>query len=333
MRFCTVIPYGSNANAGQTAQSPMTYDELRADIRPPTYKWYQRLFQILCFFVFLGPLGVIILLLSVIIVTTTIFSIRLVCRALGVDTAYVMVAYPLIALGARLFVLALGIAWVRCDGDLDPRTRVVLANHVGFLDPLIFIAKWRITFICKKEFRDVAFLRALMDCIHPLYVDRTKSSGATQQIIGHIQDPNEWPLMIFPEGTIAGGNVVLKFHRGGFFSTSQIQPAAIRYIVPFLPKRWNTYLWVGQKPLDLFWGFLSMPLTICDIKWMNLEIGPGLEGDPEKAAGRTQLMMANELGLRAVDIGSDMLFHQKYQQQRAGGGDPAVIRRDPQPGT
>jgi glycerol-3-phosphate O-acyltransferase 3/4 len=329
MQFCTIIPYGSSSNTNQTSQSSMTYDELCADIEPPTYTWYQRLFQILCFFVFLGPIRVIILFLSVVFLTMMIFSLGLICRVIGVDASYVMIAYPLVAFGVRLFVLALGIAWIHCDGDIDPGTRVVLANHVGFLDPLIFIALWRITFICKKEFGDVAFLRALMNCIHPLYVDRTKSCGATQQIIGHVEDPNRWPLMIFPEGTIAGGNVILKFHRGGFLSKSRIQPVVIKYIVPFLPKKWNTYLWIGQKPLDLFWGLLSMPPTICSIKWMKPEVGPGLDDDPEKAADRTQLLMANELGLRAVNIGSNLLFHQKYKQQRAGGSDTGVVHREP----
>jgi glycerol-3-phosphate O-acyltransferase 3/4 len=293
----------------------MTYDELRADIRTPTYTWYQRLFQILCFFLFLGPIRIVILLLSAIILTTTIFSLRFICGCIGVDTAKVMIAYPLIAFGARLLLLALGIAWVHCDGDFDPKTRVILANHVGFLDPLIFIAKWKVTFVSKKEFRDVAFLRALMDCLHPLYADRTKSCGVTQQIINHIEDLNEWPLVIFPEGTIAGGNVMLRFHKSGFLSTSQIQPAVIRYIIPFLPKKWNTYLWIGQNPFALLWGLLSMPLTICHVKWMKPELGPGVKGDVEKAADRTQLLMANELGLRAVDIGSDLLFRQKCKSQ------------------
>jgi hypothetical protein len=169
----------------------------------------------------------------------------------------------------------------------------------------------------------------MMDCLDPLYVDRTKSCGATQQIIDRAEDINRWPLLIFPEGTIAGGSVMLKFHRGGFLTTRYIQPVLMRLVTPFMPAHWNTYIWTSQPLWELLWALFTMPFSICWLKWLSAEPGVGPKGDAEIAAERMQIAMANELGVKAVNAGSDLLFHNKYRPRREGENKEPVARRDP----
>lgn len=333
MPLFSIVPYSSAENKNQTHPTPMTFDELQHQVQAPTYTWRQRFFQVVCFFVFLGPLRILLLILSIVFVSLIVFTLRFIFVSLGYDTSCSMISWPLVRYGVRLFMAAFGIVWTHCDGELDPKSRILICNHIGFLDPLCFVGRWKVTFMAKKEFASIGVLRTLIDCIHPLYVDRTKSCGATQQIKNHAENPNEWPLMIFPEGTIAGGDIMLRFHRGGFLTNCQLQPVVLRLITPLLPKRWNSHLWVGDSGLGLLWQMLSMPFTICWIKWMTPIVAGEEKGDPEQFAERTQLLMANELGVKAVDIGSDRLFHQKYRRQKANENDSGVIQQESQVAT
>jgi 1-acyl-sn-glycerol-3-phosphate acyltransferase len=333
MPLYSIVPYSSPENKNQTHLSPMTYDELLDQLKAPAYTWYQRVFQIVCFFVFLGPLRILLLMISIIVVSSIAFTLRFIFVSLGYDTSRLLFSWPLLRYGVRAFIAAFGIVWTNSEGELDPKSRILICNHIGFLDPLCFIGRWKVTFMAKKEFASIGVLRTLIDCLHPLYVDRTKSCGATGQIKNHAKNSDEWPLMIYPEGTIAGGDFMLRFHRGGFLTNCQLQPVVLRLITPLLPKRWNSHLWADQSGLGLLWQMLSMPFTICWIKWMKPIAGGEEQVDAEQFAERTQLLMANELGVKAVDIGSDSLFHQKYCVQKANENADGVIRRECQTST
>jgi 1-acyl-sn-glycerol-3-phosphate acyltransferase len=308
MVFYSIIPYSSPDCKHQDSPGHLTEEELRQQVKSTHYPWYQLLFQVFTFFVFLGPLRILLAAASFIITFGTILIVRLTYRLIGRDPDNILWIWSFASTGLRLFLVACGIIWYRIEGKVDPRTRIILSNHVGFIDPLVMLSTWRVSYLCKNYFHNIRYLREVMAPIHPVYVDRTKRRGATQQIIDRANDSGSWPLLIFPEGTICQGEVMLQFHRGGFLTHHPIQPIVMKFMTPFLPKRWNTYLWTGQGLLGVFWNMMSMPFSICHLKVLETMTGEEFHGNVEKYALETQLKMANELGIRAVDISSNVLF-------------------------
>lgn len=315
MPLISVCPYSAPENIDQTFLSHMTEEELRMEVSAPQYKWYHKLFQIFCFLIFLGPIRLVLCLFILILFGCVGISTRLIVSLLGYnpDTGYTRsFLYWLGQRGLRVFIFTFGIVHIRVRGRLEDDTRIITANHVSFLDPLAILVMWRVSCLMKKEFSDVPSINKILDVVDPIYVDRSKSAGATMQLMERARNFDTYPLLIFPEGTICGGRVMLKFHLGAFLTPFKSQGVCIRYCTAFLPEQWNTYVWTGQSAPSLIWTMLCMPPSIVDLTIMPQTTVDGFgEGNVETYALKQQLAMANELGLRAVDLRSDVLFRAK----------------------
>lgn len=85
----------------------------------------------------------------------------------------------------------------------------------------------------------------------------------------------------------------------------------MQFWTPLLPKGWNTFSWLSQGTFELLWDQLSIPLSICKIKILD-PIYPDSESEnADLLATKAQLMMANQLGIQAIDRSSNELFHLK----------------------
>ena len=312
MVLYSYAPYEDENYKNQKELTYISDDEFQSSIHGPYYKWYHKLYQIICFFLFLGPLRVIISFSSLIIIGVVIIAAHKILRLLNMDLdKYRHINYNIGCIGVRLFIWGLGVGWIHIDGDWDPEARFVCCNHIGFIEPLVIVVSKNVSAVLKKDFKSVPFISDIIDIIDPIYVDRTKECGLTKAVSAQAHNLKKDPIMIFPEGAISNGNYMLKFHRSAFLDNQKVQPVCVRFYTPFCPKGWNTFYWLDQSGLGLICGLFAMPFSYCKVTLL-----PAFKEDPdnfspEEMAKKCQLMMANELGIKAVSRSSNELYRVK----------------------
>jgi 1-acyl-sn-glycerol-3-phosphate acyltransferase len=96
-----------------------------------------------------------------------------------------------------------------------PERGVVISNHRGYLDVVVFAALHPCVFVAKSEIRSWPFLGWMTTMAGTVYVDRGRG-GSAARAAGGMQAAEDAgiPVVFFPEGTTSNGASVLKFHSG-----------------------------------------------------------------------------------------------------------------------
>jgi 1-acyl-sn-glycerol-3-phosphate acyltransferase len=103
---------------------------------------------------------------------------------------------------------------VRGDGT-PPAGGVVISNHLGYLDIVVFAALHRCVFVAKSEIRRWPFMGWMTSMAGTVYVDRGRGGSAVRAARGMKAAADAGiPVVFFPEGTTSNGATVLKFHSG-----------------------------------------------------------------------------------------------------------------------
>jgi 1-acyl-sn-glycerol-3-phosphate acyltransferase len=162
----------------------------------------------------------------------------------------------------------------------------------------------------QQGYRKIAPLRVILELTEIIWIDRSRPGGVSEFFREAMEDVNQKPLVVYPEGTMTGGDMLLKFHRGAFLTKLPIQPVAVRFWQTLVPKGWNTYAYSNPNALEYFWGLVAMPWSVITVDYLPIMI-PGEDESVEALALRAQLTLANYLKVRAVDRSSDELFRKK----------------------
>ncbi|KAH0790586.1 Acyltransferase family protein [Histomonas meleagridis] len=289
-------------------------EEFKSAYLPHEMKWYYYLYQFICFFVFLGPLRIVISLTGCILLLLLVVIIRTILHLTGHADKLKHFCYRLAVLGFRFLGFAFGILYVHCKGDVDPETRIFFANHTAFIDPFLACTTHYFSSVMKIELSRNKIAKLIYENAYPIYVDRSVSTGATHYIIERANDPSLPPILIYPEGTLTNGDCLLKFHRGAFLTHKKVQPISVRYWQPFVPKGWNTFAWTEPNIIKHFASLLSMPFSFVTIEYMEpITLDKEGEGDVEKFTNYAQLLLANKLGVKAVNRSSNEIFKIKKE--------------------
>lgn len=118
-------------------------------------------------------------------------------------------------------------------GQLHTGTRLLVSNHVSWLDIVIIGAHAPVHFLSKAEVRDWPLIGWLASAAGTLFIQRGQASGSAlqQQLTGALQQGRS--LVIFAEGTTTAGNQVRTFHGRllscAIESATPIQPVALAY--------------------------------------------------------------------------------------------------------
>ncbi|KAK8840099.1 Ancient ubiquitous protein 1 [Tritrichomonas musculus] len=313
VKLCTSSPNYLPEYKNQKELSKVSEEEFNSAWKPHKYTWYQRLYQILCFIVFLGPIRAIIGLTVFVLSDILIVLIRIVIHSLKLqmDTGK-RFCISIANFGFRFLLLAFGILHIKVNGKIDPNTRVIISNHTAYVDPMIISCIHPVTVVMKAELAKSTFLRYLMEIVDPVYIDRSAHTGASQFIIEHANNFKRFPVLIFPEATTINGNHLLKFHRGAFLTNQKVQPCCIRYWQPLVPQGWNQYAWTTVSlPMYLF-EVLSMPFTIVSVDILDpITLDVEGKGNVDRFTTYAQIYMANHLGVKAITHSSNEIFMQK----------------------
>jgi 1-acyl-sn-glycerol-3-phosphate acyltransferase len=159
---------------------------------------------------------------------------------------------------SALLVMALLGIRLKVTGK-PPERGLMVANHLSYLDILIFGAALPCYLVSKAEIGRWPFFGFMARAGGTLFVDRSSLASA-QAVSGQIAErlKGTVPVLFFPEGTSTDGSQVLRFH-SRFFTPAvvagvPITTATVRYVpddgsperdlcwfgdAPFLPHLWN----------------------------------------------------------------------------------------------
>jgi 1-acyl-sn-glycerol-3-phosphate acyltransferase len=114
---------------------------------------------------------------------------------------------------ARRILKAMDIAW-RVDGTF-PQRGVIVSNHMGYLDIMVFAAQHCCVFVSKAELAQVPLLGWMTTMAGTVYVARGSGGSAIRAKSG-LEAAAEagLPIVIFAEGTTSDGSAVLPFRSG-----------------------------------------------------------------------------------------------------------------------
>jgi 1-acyl-sn-glycerol-3-phosphate acyltransferase len=96
-----------------------------------------------------------------------------------------------------------------------PGKGAVIANHLSYLDIVVFAALRPCVFVSKLEIKDWPVVGWMTTMAGTVYVERGHG-GSAVRAKGRMQSAMEagLPVVFFPEGTTSNGEQILKFHSG-----------------------------------------------------------------------------------------------------------------------
>ncbi len=119
-------------------------------------------------------------------------------------------------------------------GQLDPSAKLIVANHISWLDIISLGSQFPCQFIAKGDVADWPIIGYLAKGIGTLFVkrgDATQTGTTAEMMVWRFRQGRR--LLLFPEGTTSRGDSVLRFH-GKLFQPAQlagicVQGVALNY--------------------------------------------------------------------------------------------------------
>lgn len=142
-----------------------------------------------------------------------------------------------------------------------PQGGLLVSNHLGYLDVLVYGSVVEGTFLSKAEVGHWPLLGPLTRAIGTLYVERENArstAAANRQIAAELERGRQ--VLVFPEGTSSGGEGVLKF-QSPFFDA---------------PQRAGKPVWTAAVAYRADLSHGTVAERIC--YWGDMVIGPHLFG-------------------------------------------------------
>lgn len=179
--------------------------------------------------------------------------------------------------------LALALFGIRVHADHGERLhansggRLVVSNHLSYVDVLIISSLVPSTFITSVELKHTFLLGTLARFGGCLFVERRNPSGLKQEIadIKRVLDQG-FPVVLFPEGTTSNGDGVRQFKNSLFDAAvsagSDILPFCLRYT-----KINDDPVTDGNRDAVLYYGgttfFNHLPRLLAQ-KSVDVEVSP-----------------------------------------------------------
>ena len=188
-------------------------------------------------------------------------------------------------------------------GTRLPGPRLIVANHVSWLDILAFCSVEPVCFLAKREIGAWPLISTFARLQETVFVDRqrrrtipgTNAAMAQRMLSGR-------PMLLFPEATTGDGAALRKFHSSHFAAardllaaaseveTVFVQPVAIRYSTP-------AAAWFGDATLlPHIWSVLKGEPIRCDLifgKPFAYARGDNRKIAASRAASAVALMLAS----------------------------------------
>nr|XP_029718895.1 glycerol-3-phosphate acyltransferase 3-like isoform X1 [Aedes albopictus] len=175
-----------------------------------------------------------------------------------------------------------------------------VANHTTPIDIAILSTDHSYSLIGQRHGGFLGVLqRALARASPHIWFERAEAKdrmAVAKRLKEHVSDPNNPPILIFPEGTCINNTSVMQFKKGSFEVGGVIYPVAIKYDARFGDAFWNSSRYSMMQYLYMM---MTSWAIVCDVWYLP----PMTRGENESAidfANRVKSVIAKQGGL--VDL-------------------------------
>ncbi|KAK9879247.1 hypothetical protein WA026_004097 [Henosepilachna vigintioctopunctata] len=181
-----------------------------------------------------------------------------------------------------------------------PKSGICVANHTSPIDVLTLMCDNCYSLIGQIHGGLLGLLqRALARASPHIWFERSEirdRHAVTNKLKEHVSNPNNPPILIFPEGTCINNTSVMQFKKGSFEIGSVIYPVAIKYDPRFGDAFWNSSKF---SMIQYLYMMMTSWAIVCDVWYLP----PMTRGEDESAidfANRVKSVIAKQGGL--VDL-------------------------------
>ncbi|XP_034476231.1 glycerol-3-phosphate acyltransferase 3 isoform X2 [Drosophila innubila] len=177
---------------------------------------------------------------------------------------------------------------------------ICVANHTSPIDVLVLMCDTTYSLIGQRHGGFLGILqRALARASPHIWFERGEAKDrhlVAERLKQHVSDPNNPPILIFPEGTCINNTSVMQFKKGSFEVGGVIYPVAIKYDPRFGDAFWNSSKYSMMQYLYMM---MTSWAIVCDVWYLP----PMYRQEGESAidfANRVKGVIAKQGGL--VDL-------------------------------
>ncbi|XP_060523489.1 glycerol-3-phosphate acyltransferase 3-like isoform X2 [Cylas formicarius] len=192
-----------------------------------------------------------------------------------------------------------------------PKNGICVANHTSPIDVLILMCDNCYSLIGQRHGGFLGLLqRALARASPHIWFERSEvrdRHAVAERLREHVSNPNNPPILIFPEGTCINNTSVMQFKKGSFEVGSVIYPVAIKYDPRFGDAFWNSSKY---SMLQYLYMMMTSWAIVCDVWYLP----PMHQKENESAidfANRVKSVIAKQGGL------VDLVWDGQLKRQKA----------------
>ena len=301
MNLFSDVPEFRAEFASQTERKSATDQELIEYTRRAKFTKAQILFQILSFFLFFGPIKVLVFVCSFLIFCFFVETLPVIRQLFANQKSFNVFCFIVLRPTVRLMLFGLNIFRVNVSDAFDKNARFIVCNNLSFLEAIILYNVSPVAMVVSAKRSKSPFLRRVALVMSLVFIDPEKVSRMEQTMSDHASDPLRLPVVVFPEFCSTNGSCVLGFNQCAFVTEYAVQPVAFRYRLWFTPRGAATVSYLYDNLFSYFWQLLSIPFISVWIEVLPALKWRGGEVPPRDRAVAAQLEIANSLGVPAVD--------------------------------
>uniref|UniRef100_A0A1A9VKM6 Phospholipid/glycerol acyltransferase domain-containing protein n=1 Tax=Glossina austeni TaxID=7395 RepID=A0A1A9VKM6_GLOAU len=150
-----------------------------------------------------------------------------------------------------------------------PNTGICVANHTSPIDALVLMCDTTYSLIGQRHGGFLGILqRALARASPHIWFERAEAKdrhAVAERLKQHVSNPNNPPILIFPEGTCINNTSVMQFKKGSFEVGGVIYPVAIKYDPRFGDAFWNSSRY---SMLQYLYMMMTSWAIVCDVWYL-----------------------------------------------------------------
>jgi glycerol-3-phosphate O-acyltransferase 3/4 len=208
--------------------------------------------------------------------------------------------------------------------------QIYVANHTSLIDIIVLYKDYTFSIIGQRHGGFAGILQdLLMRVQNHIWFDREigRDRHIVQQLLReHVRNPDNEPMLVFPEGTCVNNEYCIMFKKGSFELGAQVVPIAIKY-----NKRYANPYWDSSQCgfLRHVWDLMTSWAVVADIYYLE----PMKRKENETAAEfakRVKQAIVRRIGLIDVEWDGFLKRHRissKFIQQRQKAHAMVFLRR------
>lgn len=165
--------------------------------------------------------------------------------------------------------------------------RLVISNHLSYLDMLILLSQYRTSFITSKEIKETPFLGQICELAGCYYTDRKDKKNIHQEVKDiKIAIQKGETITFFPEATSTNAEEIKRFRKPFFYPAQELKiPVTTitlnyRFIndMPFSKKNRDLVCWYGDMTFFAhYWNLMKITRLEVDLKVHEVGVQEDIE--------------------------------------------------------